>query len=77
MIQDHTTVASLPVHRRVPQTYEDMSGWLCVDPCGIDSSSAVWIHPDVVEEDVRVELSIRLQGFVEAVSIGMLGDWNG
>lgn len=77
MIQDQTTLASLPPHRRVPATYEDMCGWLCVDPCGADSSSSVWIHPDVVGDEVRVELSVRLQGFVEEVSIGMLGNWSG
>ncbi|KAI0640759.1 hypothetical protein C8Q79DRAFT_921204, partial [Trametes meyenii] len=77
MIQDKTEMASLPKHRIVPLSYEELCRWICVDPCGMDSATAVWLHPDVVGEEMRVELTIRLQGFVEEVSLGMLGSWNG
>lgn len=77
MLQDTTTAQTLPAHRRVPQSYEDMCAWLCVDPCGVESASTVWMHPEVVGEEERVELTMRLQGFVESISIGMLGTWDG
>ncbi len=77
MCSDTSDRHSLPAHRVVPDTYEDLCDWLCVDPCGIDSAAFVWLHPDLVGEDVRVEMTMRLQGFVESVSLGMLGNWNG
>ncbi|KAI0675198.1 hypothetical protein C8Q78DRAFT_965284, partial [Trametes maxima] len=73
MIQDNSTLATLPKHRVVPATYDDLCRWICVDPCAMDSATAVWLHPDVVGDDMRVELTVRLQGFIDEISLGMLG----
>ncbi|EIW54753.1 uncharacterized protein TRAVEDRAFT_131642, partial [Trametes versicolor FP-101664 SS1] len=33
LLKDTSTVATLPRHRLVPQSHDDLCEWLCVDPC--------------------------------------------
>lgn len=77
MIRDTATYATLPASKLVPFEYDDLGQWLCVDPCGVDSGCAAWAHPDVAGEEERLEVTIRLNGFVEAATLGMLGNWDG
>lgn len=77
LIQDTSTLASLPPHRVVPDTHDELVDWICVDPCGMDAASTVLLHPDCSPVTDPVELTLRLTGFVAELSIGMLGTWNG
>lgn len=77
MIQDASTLETLPVHRVVPENHDELCDLVCVDPCGVDSASPVLLHPDFCGDDGPVALTVRLQGFVEQPSLGMLGNWNG
>lgn len=77
LMKDTSTLETLPRYRVVPDSHDELSDWLCVDPCGGDSGSTVFIHPDCAEVDGVQELTLRLEGFVEDISVGMMGTWNG
>ncbi|KAI0643087.1 hypothetical protein C8Q79DRAFT_1002822 [Trametes meyenii] len=74
---DNATAQNLPARRILPRDFDTLRAWLCVDPCASERGGPIWFHPDVVGEEERVEIAIRLQGFVDEVSLGMLGNWNG
>lgn len=77
LLRDVSTLSTLPRSKVVPLVYEDLEQWLCVDPCGTDTGCAAWIHPDAADSESRLEVTVRLQGFVELPSLGMLGNWDG
>lgn len=76
MLLDNTPVTQLPRSRLLPRDYEELSRWMCVDPCGVDAPAAAWLQPDV-GGDERMEATFRMQGFVEKMALSMLGNWNG
>ncbi|KAL1942560.1 hypothetical protein VTO73DRAFT_6162 [Trametes versicolor] len=77
LINDVSELDTLPPRKIVPFDYDSLSSWVCVDPCGVDTSCAAWIHPDAAGDNERIEVSVRVQGFVHKASLGMLGNWNG
>lgn len=75
--KDASTLATLPRHRIVPDSHDELCEWLCVDPCGVEHASTVLLHPDCSDLEGPVELMLRLVGFVQDISVGMVGTWNG
>lgn len=74
---DNEDITQLPRSRRLPNEHEELCRWMCVDPCGVDKSTVAWIQPEGDDDEERTEVTIRVQGFVEQISVGMLGSWNG
>ncbi|KAI0686395.1 hypothetical protein C8T65DRAFT_747418 [Cerioporus squamosus] len=72
---DRDDATTLPPRRVVPLSADELFGWLCVDS-GSGNSTSVWVHPDI-SEGKRFPLALRLQGIVETISVGPLGNWNG
>ncbi|OJT12393.1 hypothetical protein TRAPUB_11062 [Trametes pubescens] len=77
LLSDNGDALNLPKSRRLPREYDALCAWMCVDPCGVDTPATAWVQPEPGQEDERTEVTIRLQGFVENISFGMLGTWNG
>ncbi|OBZ67374.1 hypothetical protein A0H81_12738 [Grifola frondosa] len=78
-LNDHDSEKTLPAWKLMPDNFEDISAWGVVEPVaspvdGIERS--MWIyHPTMKSSKTKV--TVRIQGFVDAINIAPLGDWDG
>ncbi|OBZ77424.1 hypothetical protein A0H81_02760 [Grifola frondosa] len=78
-LKDKGDVSNLPAWKLVPPTSEEISEWIVVEPVesnldGVERPTILY-HPSLM--GVKTKVSIRVQGFVESVNIGPLGNWDG
>ena len=77
MVRDTTDIISLPPSRVVPLDEEAMLRWLCVDSGSDGQTATVLAHPETVNGDNSVLLTLRIQGVVDRFALQPTGNWKG
>ncbi|OBZ73356.1 hypothetical protein A0H81_07236 [Grifola frondosa] len=83
-INDHDDIDSLPSWRIMPAQFDDICQWAVLEPGigrrgGVQRSILAYQSILTGETDIspQQQVTFRIQGFVEAVNLATLGNWNG
>lgn len=77
---DDVTYASASPWQLVPDSFDEICNWADVISVGRDSTGSLrykLVYKTEGDDQNRLEVRLRLQGFLSNAAIGPLGDWNG